>query len=236
MNIESYFKINYGIYIVSTYDGKRKNGYVSNTVFQVTSEPTQLAASCSKNNLTTHMIASSGKFSVSILHQQASPELIGLFGYKSGYDVDKFSSVMHIPGQTGTPIVIEDTVAWFDCEVVHSFDVGTHILFIGKVIDCDVIDHDHIPMSYSWYREFRKGMSPKNAPTYVDPAKISHKKETDKSKGKRYQCLACNFIYDPEIGDPDGGISAGTAFEDIPDHWVCPVCGATKDMFEEMAW
>lgn len=50
---------------------------------------------------------------------------------------------------------------------------------------------------------------------------------------KKYVCTACGWIYDPAIGDPDSGIAAGTAFEDIPEDWACPVCGVTKDMFEE---
>lgn len=49
---------------------------------------------------------------------------------------------------------------------------------------------------------------------------------------KKYKCTVCGYIYDPEAGDPDGGIAPGTAFEDIPDDWVCPVCGASKDQFE----
>lgn len=52
---------------------------------------------------------------------------------------------------------------------------------------------------------------------------------------KRYICTACEWIYDPAVGDPDGGIAPGTAFEDIPDDWVCPDCGATKDDFEEFS-
>ena len=48
-----------------------------------------------------------------------------------------------------------------------------------------------------------------------------------------YVCLACGYVYDPEKGDPDSGIAPGTAFEDIPDDWVCPICGVGKDMFEK---
>jgi rubredoxin len=51
---------------------------------------------------------------------------------------------------------------------------------------------------------------------------------------KRYRCIICGFVYDPETGDPEGGIVPGTAFEDIPDTWVCPECGATKSDFEQM--
>lgn len=49
---------------------------------------------------------------------------------------------------------------------------------------------------------------------------------------KKYECTVCGWVYDPEVGDSDGGIEPGTAFEDIPEDWVCPLCGATKDDFE----
>jgi rubredoxin len=49
---------------------------------------------------------------------------------------------------------------------------------------------------------------------------------------KKYECTICGYVYDPAIGDPDNGISAGTPFEDLPSDWVCPMCGAAKEMFE----
>ena len=49
---------------------------------------------------------------------------------------------------------------------------------------------------------------------------------------KKYRCTVCEWIYDPAVGDPDGGIAAGTAFEDIPEDWVCPLCGVGKAHFE----
>ena len=58
--------------------------------------------------------------------------------------------------------------------------------------------------------------------------------ETDPLRRKsmeKEQCGVCGYVYDPEKGDPDGGIAPGTAFKDIPDNWVCPICGATKDCF-----
>jgi rubredoxin len=51
---------------------------------------------------------------------------------------------------------------------------------------------------------------------------------------KKYQCLACTYVYDPEAGDPEHGVQPGTAFEDLPEDWVCPMCGVGKDMFEEI--
>ena len=55
-----------------------------------------------------------------------------------------------------------------------------------------------------------------------------------KYRMKKYVCLVCGYIYDPEKGDADSGISPGTAFENLPDSWVCPVCGAPKDQFEKV--
>ena len=50
----------------------------------------------------------------------------------------------------------------------------------------------------------------------------------------KWRCIACGYIYDPEKGDDDGGIAAGTSFDDLPDDWQCPVCGVGKDMFEQI--
>jgi rubredoxin len=50
----------------------------------------------------------------------------------------------------------------------------------------------------------------------------------------KYKCLVCGWVYDPEIGDPESGVAAGTAFESLPDDWVCPICGAAKSEFNEL--
>lgn len=51
----------------------------------------------------------------------------------------------------------------------------------------------------------------------------------------KYRCIPCDWVYDPKVGDPDGGIAPGTAFEDIPEDWVCPICGVGKEHFELVA-
>ncbi len=51
---------------------------------------------------------------------------------------------------------------------------------------------------------------------------------------KKYECTVCGYIYDPEEGDPEGGIEQGTPFEDLPDDWICPACGASKEEFEKV--
>ena len=54
------------------------------------------------------------------------------------------------------------------------------------------------------------------------------------TKMSKYQCGPCGYVYDLAVGDPDSGIAPGTAFEDLPDDWCCPICGASKDMFEKV--
>jgi len=51
----------------------------------------------------------------------------------------------------------------------------------------------------------------------------------------KYRCTVCGYIYDPAVGDPTGGIAPGTAFDSLPDNWVCPQCGVGKDMFEKIS-
>ncbi len=231
MNTEAFFKITYGLYIVSSGNDNVRSGYIANTAFQVTAEPPQIAIACNKDNYTASLIEENRAFSISILQQDSSPEIIGLFGYKSGKDNDKFSKTGYITGKTGVPIVTDESIAWFECKLVNQFDVGSHIIYIGEIIENDLLVTDGEPLTYDYYRNVKKGKAPKNAPTYIKPESKS-KPETGANLGPKYQCMVCDFIYDPVEGDPDGGIAPGTPFEDIPDDWICPVCGTEKSDFE----
>jgi flavin reductase (DIM6/NTAB) family NADH-FMN oxidoreductase RutF/rubredoxin len=230
MNPEIFYRISYGLYVVSSTDGKKGNGYVANTVFQVTSKPARFAVACNKENYTCGLISQSQAFAISILKQETKSELIGMFGYKSGRTTDKFASAQYCTGQTGVPILLEDTLAWLECKVVQTVDTGTHMLFVGEVIDGDMLNNSDLPLTYAYYHDVKKGKSPKNAPTYIEPEKIEAASITPVSFGK-YVCSSCGHVYDPTEGDPDAGIPAGTRFEDLPEDWVCPVCGAAKSEF-----
>lgn len=252
MNIEAFFKLTYGLYVVSSGNKNEKSAYIANTAFQVTAEPAQMAISCHKDNHTSSVIQNSGAFSVSVLRQEASSELIGLFGYKSSNDTDKLKNIEYDTGQTGVPIVKQECLSWFECKIVQSVDVGTHTIFIGEVVGADIINNtEEPPLTYAYYREVKHGLAPENAPTYVDKSKIEDKKEskdktkqttknntekknsTSKSEVKKHRCLVCGYIYNPESGDATQGIAPGTPFEDLPEEWECPICSATQDMFEE---
>ena len=229
MNLKALRKVSYGMYVVTSHLDGKLNGQIANTVFQVTSEPATIAVSINKQNLTHEFIEKSGVFAVSILTKDAPLTLIGNFGFKSGRELDKFSSVNYKIGVTGSPVVLDSAIAFLEAEVINSLDVGTHTIFIGKIVNADVLSDDE-PMTYAFYHLVKRGTSPKNAPTYIK----EEPKEKEEKAVKKYRCKICGYIYDPEKGDPDGGIKPGTPFEEIPDDWVCPVCGASKDEFEEV--
>jgi len=153
-------------------------------------------------------------------------KFIGHFGFRTGKELDKLKDVSYKVGVTGAPIVIENTIAYLESEIIDSLDVGTHTIFIGKLIDAEIIN-DGEPITYAYYHEIKSGKSPKTAPTYL---REENEKVTEKMR--KYKCTICGYIYDPEKGDPDSGIRPGTPFEELPDDWVCPICGANKDAFE----
>lgn len=229
MNIQAYFRVTYGLYVVGSVNGKKLNGYISNTVFQVTAEPAQFAIACNKLNYTAEMIIKSKVFSFSALQIDARPEIFSIFGYSTGKEIDKFNKFKYKTGKTGAPILLDDTLVWFECEVIQTVDVGTHFIFVGKVIDCDLLNDSIDPMTYTYYREVRKAKAPKNAPTYINPEKL--KKRIISSITATYRCPVCGYVYDPELGDPASGISPGTSFEDLPDNWICPVCSTPRSEF-----
>ena len=234
MNREAFFKISYGLYIVSTADGEQKGGYVANTVFQVSSNPARIAISCSKDNFTNHLIKNSGVFAISVLREDYDKEIMNRFGYRSGKDTDKFEGIQTLKGKTAAPIVKDDCIAWFECEVERQMDLGTHTLFIGKLIDSDLLDADATPLTYDYFHKVKRGMAPKNAPTYQERTTETESSEEKPGVGAdTYVCDVCGYEYDPAVGDPENGIPPGTPFEDLPDDWTCPTCGADKEFFSK---
>lgn len=224
INFEALFNITYGLYIVCSGDKNKGNGFISNTVFQVTAEPAKFAASCNKNNYTAEFIQKTGAFSVSILHTDASSDIIGKFGYKSGKDFNKMDDIQLKYGDTGVPVVISDSIAYLECKVVQTIDVGTHLIFIGELINAELLDETKNPMTYLHYRQVKKGVAPKNAPTYIDKSKLETKPKGIVSK--KYKCTACGYIYDDAV--------ESIKFEDLPENWECPVCGSEKSDFIEV--
>lgn len=243
MKLKAFHKLSYGLYLVASEYQENKTGYIANTVFQVTSEPPQLAISCHKDNYSASVILQSGAFSVSVLKKEVNMKIIGDFGFMSSSEINKFAGINYLKGPSGSPIVVDSAMAWFDCKVVKSIDLGTHYLIIGEVVDSDILSDDE-PLTYQHYREKYRMFSPKNSPTYIEKSKLDEEVqsiiveekegETDVTyfDGQRYICAICGFVYDPDEGDPTFGISPGTPFEKLPEDYRCPVCNAGKEYFK----
>jgi len=227
MNTKALRNLSYGLYVVASQKQGRLNAQIANTVFQVTSDPPTIAVSINKQNLTHEFISESKVFTASILSQDTPLSFIGHFGFKSGREVDKLKDINYKLGEAKVPIVLDHSLAYLEASVINQVDVGTHTIFIGELVGADVLREGE-PMTYAYYHQVKRGTTPKTAPSYIE-----ERKETV-SKMAKYKCSVCGYIYDPELGDPDGGIKPGTPFEELPDDWVCPVCGASKDQFEKV--
>ncbi len=217
--------ISYGLYIVTSVSDGRFNGQIVNTVFQVSSEPPRVAVSLNKLNLTHAYVQESGVLAISILEEQASMSLIGLFGFKSGRDVDKFAQTPHTLTANGCPLVTESALSVLEGRVVASADGGTHTIFIVELTRAEVLKRG-TPLTYATYQTVKKGHSPKNAPTYRGDSAPG-----EETAPGRFKCSVCGYLYDPSVGDPVAHIPPGTSFEDLPSDWTCPLCGATKEDF-----
>ncbi|MFH1854532.1 MAG: rubredoxin [Candidatus Omnitrophota bacterium] len=227
MDLNILHNIGYGMYVAASNKGDILNGQIVNTVFQITSDPVTIAVSINKKNLTHEYIEQSSRFTISILPEETPLSFIGQFGFKSGRDVDKFKDVKFEKLLSGCPVLLENCIGYMEVKVINKLDCGTHTLFIGEMTYSKVLKTGK-PMTYDYYHQVKRGATPKTAPTFIKG------KESERSKDpkmQKYRCTVCNYIYDPEAGDPDSGIRPGTAFEDIPDTWRCPICGVTKDKF-----
>lgn len=227
MNQKALYSLTYGLFVISSLKDGKFNAQIANTVIQVCSEPQIIEVAINKNNLTHEFITSSKLFSASILSKETPLNFIGNFGFKSGRDTDKFAGISVKTSESGVPIVTDNSLAYLEAKVIDQKDVFTHTIFLGQLIDADII-RDGEPITYAYYQQVKRGTTPKSAPSY-----IAEKKE-EKVIMDKYQCSVCSYIYDPEKGDPDGGIKPGTRFEDIPDDWTCPVCGAEKSQFKQI--
>jgi flavin reductase (DIM6/NTAB) family NADH-FMN oxidoreductase RutF len=166
MNLNALHKLGYGMYIVGSHKSGKLNGQVANTVFQITSEPPTVAVSINKSNLTHEYIKSSQLFSAAVLCQATPLSYIGGFGFKSGRDVDKLKGVNYKLGQTGSPIFFDYAAAYLEAEVIQDVDIGTHTIFIGRIVAAEILTEDPC-MTYEYYYQVKRGTTPKTAPSYI---------------------------------------------------------------------
>lgn len=227
--------VTYGLYVVTARDGERRNGCVVNTLVQVALTPCQVSVSVNKANFTHEMIVRTGRFAVAVLERDTPLTFIGTFGFRTGRDYDKFAHAQYRDGLTGCPLLTEHTLAVIEAKVRTAVDCGSHTTFIADVVASEVVRRGE-PLTYVYYHQVKGGKIGRNSPTYAASMAATVTENTERShRMKKYVCAVCGYVYDPAAGDPDNGVPAGTPFEKLPEDWVCPVCGASKDQFEPEA-
>lgn len=212
MNDNVYWKLSYGMYVISTKDESHPTGCIANCAMQVTVEPATIAVSINRENYTNECIIKNGQFALSILSEKADSQLIRNFGFESGKLINKFEGVSYFE-KDQLPI-LSDACGYLICKLVDRLETATHTVFLGEIVDGDVLNDDPV-MTYAYYHEVIKGRSPKNAPTYIEPK--------NNETNDKFVCKICGYIYD---GD--------TPFEELPDSYLCPICKKPKSFFEKI--
>ena len=131
MNKSTFHQLSYGVYVISTWDKGRATGCTANSAMQITSEPATVAISINHDNYTNQCIRESGRFAISILGEKSDPGIIGVFGFKSGRDHNKFDEVDML--EKSYMPVVADACAYIVCEVADKMETSTHTVFLGKV-------------------------------------------------------------------------------------------------------
>ncbi len=183
MDSKAMFQISYGLYVAASKFDKKMNGCIVNTVMQVTSNPLQIAAAVNKENLTCELIQKSNMLSLSVLSETAPFSLFQHFGFQSGRETDKFVDYPFQMTEQELPYLTEHATAFIDCKVTNTVDLGTHMLFICSVNDCEVLSAEKA-MTYSYYHE-----------------NVKPKPEASTVKG--WRCTVCGYVYEGEELPPD---------------------------------
>ncbi len=189
------FNIQYGLFVITTKDGNRDNGCISNTVAQVTAQPNRISVALNKGNFTTELIQRSKRFTASILSERADFELFKHFGFQSGRDVNKFADFSDCRRvSNGTFAITRGTNAFLSADVEQAIDLGTHMLFIGLVTEMETLS-DVPSATYNYYQA---NIKPKPQPA------------GQTADGKTiWRCSICGYEY---VG------------EELPDDFICPIC------------
>lgn len=168
------FNLGYGLYVVTTNDGKKDNGLILNSVMQVSND--SLAVSINKDNYSCDTVLNTKKLNVCPININAKFGLFKHFGFQSGRDVNKFESYNGPRSENGL-IYLEDTFnSYISLEVKYPIDCGSHVLFICDIVESKVLNSVET-MSYSYY----------------------HKNVKEKAKkNKGYVCQICGYVYEGE--------------------------------------
>ena len=151
-NMNALFNIGYGLYVITSNDGKKDNGFIANTVTQVTNTPNRVAVAINKANYSHHVIRQTGVMNVNCLSQDAPFSVFQQFGFQSGRNVDKFAGEEPLRSANGVAYLSKYTNALLSLKVEQYLDFDTHGMFICSVEEARVIS-DIPTMTYTYYQQ-----------------------------------------------------------------------------------
>ena len=140
-------RLTVGVYVVGVADGGRRDAFTAAWVTQVSFDPPLLMVSVNPQNASYAVLRASGCFTISAL-KRGQLEIARILGTRSGREEDKLADVRWSPGASGAPI-LDDALAYFECDVTTSLPAGDHVLVVGRVIDGRILDADAVPMTYA---------------------------------------------------------------------------------------
>ncbi len=177
-DLSALFNIGYGLYVVTSNDGKKDNGLIVNTVTQVTNTPNRIAVTINKENYSHHVIKQTGKMNVNCLSTDAPFAAFEKFGFQSGRNVDKFADCEPLRSENGLVFLPRHINSFMSLKVDQYIDLDTHRMFICEITEARVISNAET-MTYTYYQE------------HVKP-----KPETEGKKG--YVCKICGYIHEED--------------------------------------
>ncbi len=200
------FNISYGLFVLVARQGEKDNACIINVAQQITSDPLQLAICINKQNLTHDMVLHTLKFNLCPLSEEATMKPFQHFGFQSGKTVDKFAECeVELRTDNGLRYLPKYINSVISCVVTKSIDLGTHTLFVARVMEAKVLT-DSPSITYAYYQE------------HIKP-KPSNTQTLETSNKKKWVCEVCGYVYE---GD------------ELPDDFVCPLCKHGKSDFKLM--
>ena len=172
------FNIGYGLYVITSNDGKKDNGLIVNTVTQVTNSPNRIAVCINKQNYSHHVIKQTGIMNVNCLSVEAPFSVFETFGFQSGRNADKFANCEKLRSDNGLVFLSKYINSFMSLKVEQYIDMDTHGMFICSITEARVIS-DKETMTYTYYQN-----------------NVKPKPETDGKKG--WVCKICGYVYEGE--------------------------------------
>ena len=180
-NLSALFNIGYGLYVVTSNDGKKDNGLIVNTVTQVTSSPNRVAVCINKQNYSHHTIQQTGVMNVNCLSVEAPFKVFENFGFQSGRNVDKFADCEPLRSDNGLIFLPKYINSFMSLKVEDYIDIDTHGMFICSVTEARVVS-DKETMTYTYYQN-----------------NVKPKPQTEGKKG--WVCKICGYIHEGDLPD-----------------------------------